>query len=274
MFIKGILEIAQDYNTFLVDLYGVMHNGINHFERAVEVVNYLKDQGKLVIFFSNTPRPKEVVQKKLLDMSNKFAGFEVVTSGEFFNYVLHHPDKYGFYYLNGYGLALNNDLMHPLLKLSNLNITDSIDKADYLLIMAYTENQNELDKFDYIMKKAVGLNLPAICPNPDLIANQGSNSLVYTAGSFALKYKQLGGKVSYFGKPERSFYEFAIDNYCNDPRYILAVGDNIDTDIKGAIGFGIDSLFVRVGIHKSDDIDALLNVIKLKPRYVIDSLVL
>ena len=273
MLIKGISEIAQDYDTFLVDLYGVMHNGVNHFEGAVEAVNYLKDQKKLVIFFSNIPRPKEVVRKKLLSMSKKFARFEVVTSGEFFNYVLQHPYKYGLDYLQGYGLALINEFTHPLLKLSKLNITDSVDKANYLLIMAYAKNQNELGKFDDIMKQAIAYNLPAVCPNPDLVANQG-NSLVYTAGSFALKYKQLGGRVSYFGKPEKSFYKFALDNYSNSVQYILGVGDNIETDIKGAINFGIDSLLVRDGIHKTDNIDTLLNTVKLKPKYVIDSFIL
>ena len=273
MLIKSILEIAENYEMFLVDLYGVMHNGEAPFRQALEVITYLRKQGKLVIFFSNTPRPKEIVRQKLLSMSDQFDGFEVVTSGEFFHYVLQHPDFYGFEYLNSLGYSLNNENTHPLLKLSQLKLTAEIDRASYLLIMAYTADKNDLGKFDYIMEKAIERNLPAVCPNPDLVANQGNN-LVYTSGSFALRYKQLGGIVSYFGKPERSFYNFALDNYDISAQHILGVGDNIETDIKGAINFGIDSLFVKGGIHQNDDLEVLLWKEKVKPKYVIESLVL
>ncbi|AEI88385.1 MAG: Ribonucleotide monophosphatase NagD, HAD superfamily [Candidatus Midichloria mitochondrii] len=268
MMIQGIIELVGKYNLFLIDLYGVMHDGINHFEKAAEAVNYLRDEGKKVIFFSNTPRPKEDVERKLIGMSPKLKDFEIVTSGEFFKYTLRHPKKYDLDFLSQYAFPLSNNLDHPLLTIPNLKITNSIETASYLLIIASVKNKADLSMFDRILEQAVKRNLPCICPNPDLVARQGKD-IIYTAGSFALKYKELGGNVYYMGKPENNFYKFALDNNNIITQYVLAVGDNLYTDIKGANGSGLDSLFVKNGVCDKDDVNTLMNI-GLKPTYIID----
>ncbi|WHQ46511.1 MAG: TIGR01459 family HAD-type hydrolase [Candidatus Midichloria sp.] len=270
MIIKGIFELTNKYNLFLIDLYGVIHDGINHFEKAVEAVNYLRDEGKRVIFFSNTPRPKEEVIQKLINMSPKLRDFEIVTSGEFFKHILQYPKKYNLDFLNHYAFPLSNDLGHPLLTIPNLKITNSIETANYLLIIASVKNKSDLSMFDKIMKQAIERNLPCICPNPDLVAHQGKD-IVYTAGSFALRYKELGGNVYYMGKPENNFYKFALDNNIIT-QYVLAVGDNLYTDIKGANDFGLDSLFVKNGVCGKDNIEILIRDSGLKPKYIINDL--
>jgi len=273
MMTKDISEISSRYNIFLIDLYGVIHDGINPFEDAIDAVNYLKDKEKRVIFFSNSPRPKDLVRKKLLSMSEKLQDFEIVTSGEFFAYILQHTERYNFTFLKNAAFVLSNDMNHPLLGTQYLRITDDMEAASYILIIAATENKLNISMFDVLMKKAIALGLPCLCPNPDLIATNGEN-IVYAAGSFALRYKELGGVVHYIGKPEVSFYNFALKD-CNEVKQnIIAIGDNINTDIKGAINFDIDSVLISNGIHKNVNLNELIGNSGITPTYIMKNLVI
>jgi ribonucleotide monophosphatase NagD (HAD superfamily) len=117
------------------------------------------------------------------------------------------------------------------------------------------------------MQEAIKLNLPAVCPNPDLVAYRG-NTPIYTGGTFAKIYEDMGGKVYYFGKPNKSFYELTLKLY-DGPHYskkaILGIGDNIETDILGANNFAIDSLLIKkTGLCKKYNDGELLDILKQK----------
>ena len=96
---------------------------------------------------------------------------------------------------------------------------------------------------------------------------------MYTSGSFSKRYEQLGGKVYYMGKPEELFYKFALGEIdSKSKKSVLAIGDNLETDIKGAINFGIDSLLVKNGIYNNRDINKLILDNNIQPTYIISKL--
>ena len=108
-----------------------------------------------------------------------------------------------------------------------------------------------------------------LCTNPDLIVHRGSKT-EYCAGTVAALFKKLGGKVIYFGKPYSEIYNFCIKK----KESILAIGDNILTDIKGANRMKFDSLFITGGIHKREflnlpveNYDKVLDKYKSKTNY-------
>ena len=114
-----------------------------------------------------------------------------------------------------------------------------------------------------------------VCTNPDLVVHRGSRS-EYCAGSIAAIFEKLGGKVIYVGKPYPEIYNFCIKK----DETILAIGDNIRTDIKGANNMKFDSLFITTGIHKDefvdlqiDDYDEVLKKYDTKTNYYQDYLI-
>ena len=99
--------------------------------------------------------------------------------------------------------------------------------------------------------------LPMICANPDVVVERG-DKLVYCAGAIADLYAAAGGEVIYTGKPYRPIYDLALGEAAAlrgapvDPARVLAIGDSVRTDFKGALGLGIDCLFVTAGIHAEE----------------------
>jgi len=87
-----------------------------------------------------------------------------------------------------------------------------------------------------------------ICTNPDLIVDRG-NKRELCAGSVAMVFEKMGGEVVYFGKPYPEVYN---QSFNNKGKKILSVGDNFNTDIKGANLLNYDSLIISNGIHKSE----------------------
>jgi len=127
--------------------------------------------------------------------------------------------------------------------------------------------ENSLNYYDNLLKKHIGLKM--LCTNPDLTVHRGSKT-EYCAGTVAALFKKLGGKVIYFGKPYPEIYNFCIKK----KESILAIGDNILTDIKGANKMKFDSLFITGGIHKSEflnlpveNYDKVLGKYKTKTNY-------
>ncbi len=265
--IKGLSEIQSEYDAFFIDLWGVVHNGIELNSGAIEVLENLDKLNKRFVLLSNAPRPSKSVQKFLLNlkMKEKFIK-HVFTSGEA---ALQNLKKnvYGekFFHL---GPKKDNDLIEGIEK----NKT-SLDKSDFILCTGLLEN--ETSSLDYYKSLLINYNsLKMICTNPDLIVHRGNKS-EYCAGSVAATFEKLGGKVIYFGKPYPEIYNLCIKNNKN----ILAIGDNIRTDIRGANRMNLDSLFIINGIHKeeftnnsSQNYDKILDKYNVQIKYYQKSL--
>ena len=260
--IKGLSEIDHKYDVFLIDLWGVVHNGKQLYPGAIEVLENLNKLNKRFVLLSNAPRPSKNVEKFLLNLKmNKIFAKTVFTSGEAALKSLQ-KNIYGkkFYHL---GPKRDRDLFKGFEK----NKT-SLDKSDFILCTGlFEDKENSLDFYKDILQKHIHLKM--VCTNPDLVVHRGS-SKEYCAGTLAAIFEKLGGKVVYFGKPYPAIYNFCIKK--NET--VLAIGDNIRTDIKGANNMKFDSLFITEGVHKdeflnltSDKYDKILEQYRTKADY-------
>jgi len=266
--ITGLSQIYSKYDTFFIDLWGVIHNGIKLFPDAMEVLVNLNKMNKRFVLISNAPRPSLSVKKYLLNLKmDEIFLKDIFTSGEAALQILKRK-IYGekFYHL---GPSRDNDLILEFKK----NKT-SLDKCDFILCTGLFENyENSLDYYKNLLSK--NINIKMVCTNPDLVVHRGSRS-EYCAGSIAAIFEKLGGKVIYVGKPYPEIYNFCIKK----DETILAIGDNIRTDIKGANNMKFDSLFITTGIHKDefvdlqiDDYDEVLKKYDTKTNYYQDYLI-
>lgn len=245
--IDGLQAINPKYDAFIIDLWGVIHDGFIAYPGTVDRINHLISINKPIIFMSNAPRPNKIVLQKLLDLRINATSDMVLTSGDATRLFLKEelikmPSK-KYYHL---GAHRNSDLLADI----DLHLVDDISQADSILLTAYIDENEDLEQFDHILKQAAMLQLHVICPNPDKIVINGNKNR-YCAGFLAEKYEQLGGKVHYYGKPHVAIYNIALEylqslGIYNKDR-ILMIGDTLETDIQGAANVGIKSTLVLTG---------------------------
>ena len=240
--LNGLKTIVNNYDLFYIDLWGVIHNGINLHEKAIDVLKELKKNNKMFVLLTNAPRPNETVRNFLHKMGmDKDLRKHVFTSGEAaLNYLKKFFISKKFYHI---GPPRDFDLF----SLIENNKCKNIKESEYLLCTGLFDNHSKdlkyyKDIFDEHTNKIM------ICTNPDLIVDRG-NIRELCAGSVAMIFEKMGGKVVYFGKPYSEVYNQSAEN--NNKR-ILAIGDNLNTDIKGANLLNYHSLLVCNGIHKEE----------------------
>jgi len=238
--IKGLEQVQSKYDAFFIDLWGVVHNGIELYPDAINVLENLIKSNKRFVLMSNAPRPSKDVGSFLLKLKmKKILVKNIFTSGEAARKSLH-KNIYGnkFYHL---GPQRDNSLFKGLEK-NKKNLED----ADFILCTGFLDNQEDsLQYYKNLLKTFTQLKM--ICTNPDLVVHRGKKK-EFCAGTLAEIFKDLGGEVVYFGKPHPEIYKFCIKK--NEK--ILVIGDNIRTDIKGANNMKFDSLFITNGVHKDE----------------------
>jgi HAD superfamily hydrolase (TIGR01459 family) len=257
--IEHLSEIFSFYDTYIIDLWGVMHNGIKLNPGAVEVVENLIAQNKRVVFLSNAPRPSKNVVEFLKKLKMREGLLKnVLTSGEAAIKSLK-SEKFGtnFFHL---GPQRDTSLFEGMEKKRT-----SIENCDFILCTGLFDEYENLDFYKNLFKNNFSKKL--VCTNPDLTVHRGENE-EYCAGKIAEIYSSMGGEVVYFGKPYKDIYELFI----NENEKNLIIGDNLNTDIKGANNLNIDSLFITDGVHrkninKEDDLFILSKNFKVKIKF-------
>jgi len=239
--IKGLSQVQSKYDTFFIDLWGVIHNGVQLYPDAINVLENLKKLKKKFVLISNAPRPSKSVEKYLLNLNIKKEFLaNIFTSGEAALQTL----KSGIYGRKFYHLGPKRD---KDLIVEFQNNKTSIDKCEFILCTGLFEgNENSLDYYENLLRRYTKLNM--LCTNPDLIVHRGTKT-EYCAGKVASIFEKLGGNVIYFGKPYPDIYRFCMKK---ENESILAIGDNIRTDIKGANQMKFDSLLITGGIHEKE----------------------
>ncbi|MBN8512433.1 MAG: TIGR01459 family HAD-type hydrolase [Rickettsiales bacterium] len=250
---KHILELADDYELLLLDLWGVLVEDGKTYPGVVETINTLLKK-KDIIFLSNAPRPNYVVAKNLRAWGFSDVTPEmVVTSGDLArelvsNFEIKTPKVYHL------GKDRNEDILLDI----EHTPTDNLEQADILLLSIFRDEHEDIHEFDEFLKKAANLpRLLNICSNPDTTIPK-SGIIRYCPGHFAGIIEQHGGSVIYTGKPETPIYELVFRKKPDIAKSkILMVGDTFETDILGANRSGIDSALVLTGnaenIHKIHD---------------------
>ena len=239
---EGLRSIADNYDIFYIDLWGVVHNGVTLHKTAIEALEEITKAKKRYILLTNAPRPNNSVNLFLKKMGMEEEMREkVYSSGEAsLSYLKKNFLNKKFFHL---GPSRDFDLFLVFKK----DKTEDIKESSYLLCTGLFEDKGEdLNYYKELFKEHI--NKEMICTNPDLIVDKGKKREL-CAGSVALVFKKLGGAVTYFGKPFPAVYNQAIDN---KGKKILSIGDNLNTDIKGANLLNYDSLLISNGIHKDE----------------------
>ena len=239
---EGLRSIADNYDLFYIDLWGVIHNGIKLHEQAVIALKELIKMNKDFVLLTNAPRPNFTVKKFLEKMGlDEKIRSHVFTSGEAaLNYLrkFYLSDK--FFHI---GPFRDFDLFSEFKNNKSKDLKDS----KYLLCTGlFEEHDKDLNYYKELLEKYIDKKM--ICTNPDLIVDRG-NVRELCAGSVAMVFEKIGGEVIYFGKPYPEVYNQSIDN---NNKKILAIGDNLNIDIRGANLLNYDSLLISNGIHREE----------------------
>ena len=239
---EGLSSIVDHYDLFYIDLWGVIHNGIKLHENAIHVLKELLIMNKDFVLLTNAPRPNLTVNKFLekMGMDEKIRK-HIFTSGEA---ALKYLKKFNlsdkFFHI---GPQRDFDLFDDFKN----NRSKTLDKSKYLLCTGlFDEYDKDLNYYRDLLEKHI--NKKMICTNPDLIVDRG-NQRELCAGSVAMIFEKMGGEVVYFGKPYPEVYNQSINNI---NKRTLSIGDNLNTDIKGANLLNYDSLLISNGIHKNE----------------------
>ena len=240
--LEGFKSLATEYDLFYIDLWGVVHNGIELHEDAITVLKKLLKINKKFVLLTNAPRPNKTVSNFLEKMGmDQDLRHHVFTSGEAaLSYLKKNYLSKKFYHI---GPPRDFDLFNLFEK----NKSDIIDDSEYLLCTGlFDDHDEDLIFYKNLLEKHI--NKKMICTNPDLIVDRGEVREL-CAGSVAMVFEKMGGEVVYFGKPYSEVYNQSIDN---TNKKILAIGDNLNTDIRGANLLNYDSLLITNGIHRDE----------------------
>lgn len=240
--INGIESIADHYDHYIFDVWGVLHNGVAAYSTVVPCLEELKARGKQILLLTNSPNLAKFIPPQLESMGiGRHLYDHVISSGESTH---HELQKY-----EGKKIFCFNDQENPTsmegLKLKRVHDPKKADVA----LLSHMPQLSTAKDFTPILEACLSKDMPIICANPDKVVDVGGQ-LYLCAGGVADLYEEMGGTVSWHGKPHAPVYEWAMELLGQpDKSKILAVGDSIRTDVTGAVDFGIDMLWNAVGIH-------------------------
>jgi HAD superfamily hydrolase (TIGR01459 family) len=234
-------ELAGLYPALLCDVWGVIHDGLKAFAWATEALTAYRAGGGRVTLITNAPRPRDAVLAQLDRLGVPRAAFDaLVTSGEVARGLL--AARKGAKVLH---IGPDRDL--PIYAGLPVSLVAE-DEAELISCTGLFDDEAETpDDYRARMERWRARRLPMLCANPDLVVERGDR-LVWCAGALAERYRQAGGETTVVGKPHPAIYRAALADL-GDPARVLAIGDGIDTDVRGAVAAGLDVAFVTGGIH-------------------------
>jgi len=256
--ISGIKDIINNYDTYILDQWGVMHDGDQGYSNAISCVKKLYElKKKKLIIISNSSKRKNSSISKLPKLGyNKDYFYATMTSGEMIwqsliksNYDFTNKSLKNCFHIYDESKEDGEEYREGLEK---FNFVKKIEDSDFILGCTPFANSKITDYIPFL-SVAIKNKLPFVCANPDFetVVNN-SKELVFCMGTVAELYKNMGGEVYVLGKPNIEIYIEAtkkISNLNIDKSRILAIGDSLFHDIAGANTFGVDSLLITSGVH-------------------------
>ena len=251
--IRGVGVLAPRYDGFILDLWGVVHDGVAPLPGALECLRGLIEAGKRIVLLSNAPRRAEDVVERI-DRIGVPVGLyhNVMSSGEeAWQHLARRDDS--FYAALGWRcLHIGSERDIGIREGLGLELVETAEEAEFILNTGPADWDDRVEDYAPLLGRALERALPMVCANPDLVVMHGDRPAV-CAGALAQWYEERGGSVRWHGKPFRSVYETCFGLLgIDDLSRILAIGDSLRTDIAGAAGAGIDSVLIAGGIHADE----------------------
>jgi HAD superfamily hydrolase (TIGR01459 family) len=250
---EGMRGLAPKYDGFILDLWGVVHDGTAPFPGVLDCMRLLLDAGKRLVLLSNAPRRADDVVRRIAAIGVPAGLYHgVMSSGEEAWLHLHRRDEPFYAALGRRCLQIGSDRDLEIRQGLDLDFVNAPAEADFILSTGPAEWDDTIETYAPVLQAARQRDLPMVCANPDLVViHAGKPALC--AGALAEEYERLGGRVRWHGKPHPSVYDSCLGLLgIGDRSRILAIGDSLRTDIAGAANAGIDSLLVTGGVHAAE----------------------
>ena len=237
-------RLDPKYSLILCDVWGVVHDGVSLYPGAEQRLGKWRDEGRCVALITNAPRTAEAVEHQLARIGLAREAYDfVVTSGEAGIEALKAlGEPVGF-------VGTEGDL--EILEGRGIRIAEGNQFTD-LACTGVTESRSNPEDYRADLQRWAARNVTMHCLNPDRMVIRGGVAEA-CAGAIADLYEELGGAVTWYGKPHPAIYEHALDRAGHPGKHrVLAVGDGLQTDILGAARMGFDAVFVSGGIHAGE----------------------
>ncbi|MBN8187424.1 TIGR01459 family HAD-type hydrolase [Salipiger thiooxidans] len=251
--IHALPEISNQYDAMFVDLWGCVHNGVEAYPEAIEALRAYRASGGVVILVTNSPRSRKEVFKQIERFGvTEDAWDNIATSGDSARAAMFTGAVGNKVYF--IGLEEERSFFEPLKIITDpVEIeTVPLEEAEGIVCTGLFDATADpaVMRPQFLYAKQKGLKL--LCANPDIVVDRGHRR-EWCAGALAALYTEMGGESLYFGKPHPPIYDLARRRLFEvapdlDNPSILAIGDGVKTDILGAVGEDIDSLFITGGL--------------------------
>lgn len=270
----SLRDLMARHETFLVDQFGVLHDGTNAYPGAIEALARMTKEGRTVLLLSNSGKRAAQNIKRLNSLGfspDTYSAF--VSSGEVAWHLLKRELENGEMQKGSRCLLLARDDDRSAIDGLGFRETDNGGDAGVILLSGSRGDSMAMDDYRRLMEPAARRGVPCLCTNPDKIMLTPTGPH-FGAGAIADAYEAMGGTVRWIGKPYPEMYRFALEAIGTEPsRAISCIGDSVEHDIAGGAGLGLSTALVRSGILAgmgADDLEALFAGHGARPDYLID----
>ena len=247
--IAGLDEVAGEFDGFILDLWGLVHDGATPYPPSRDTFLALKAAGKKTLLLSNAPRRAYALVEAMTRMGLERDLYgEVLSSGEAVNQALIRRDDPFFKALGSRCYHLGPSRDRSVFDDTGLEIVENLDTAAFVVNTGPGELHETVATYEPVLEAAARRKLPMVCANPDLVVMRAGQAVV-CAGALAARYIALGGTVAYRGKPDPAIYHLAVEQLGLPAQRIAVVGDALETDVKGARAASLRSIWCTGGIH-------------------------
>jgi HAD superfamily hydrolase (TIGR01459 family) len=249
----GMRELAPRYDGFILDLWGVVHDGVRPYPGVLDCMQRLLDAGKRLVLLSNAPRRADDVVRRIAAIGVPARLYHaVMASGEEAWQCLHDRAEPFYAALGRRCLQIGSERDLEIRDGLDLDFVETVGEADFILNTGPAGWDDTIEDYAPVLAAARARDLPMVCANPDLVVMHGGK-MALCAGALAEHYEAIGGRVRWHGKPYPSVYASCLGLLgIADKSRVLAIGDSLRTDIAGAAAAGIPSLLIAGGIHAAE----------------------
>ena len=246
-FINRLSELTPQFQAIVCDIWGVVHNGEWAFPAAAKALEDARANGLAVVLVTNAPRRSGKIVEQMSGLGVPSAAYDrVVTSGDATRGLIAEGPRRVFH--------IGKDIEQTIYEGLSIELCEEREANAIVCTGLFHDEEETPADYLELLTRLRSRDLPMICANPDIMVERGTRH-IYCAGAIAREYQQLGGRVALAGKPHRPIYDLALHEaetvlgHKVDASKVLAIGDGLLTDVKGALNCGFDVLYVSAGIH-------------------------